>query len=60
MHYNQNISEVNQQYDFADLSADLVTDIQELEKRLMDMTQKKVILIAYEDKETLDWTIDKR
>lgn len=54
MHYNQNISEVSQQYDFADLSADLVTDIQELEKRLMDMTQKKVILIAYEDKETLD------
>ncbi|MFP3123410.1 MULTISPECIES: hypothetical protein [Bacillaceae] len=50
MDYNQNVSQVDQQYAFANLSMDLVADIQMLEKRLKDATQKEVILIAYEDK----------
>lgn len=53
MNYNQKISQVDQQYSFANLSTDLVTDIQELEQRLRDVTQKEVILIAYEDKANL-------
>ncbi|MFP3125881.1 hypothetical protein OH784_24780 [Ectobacillus funiculus] len=50
MYNNQNVSQVDQQYAFANLSTDLVTDIQQLEKRLTDVIQKEVILIAYEDK----------
>lgn len=50
MYYNQNVSQVDQQYAFANLPTDLVADIQKLEKRLKDATQKEVILIAYEDK----------
>lgn len=51
MRNNQNISQVDQQYIFANLSNDLIVDIQNLEKRLKNSTQKEVILIAYEDKE---------
>ena len=57
MHYNQNVSQVDQQYAFANLSTDLVADIQKLEKRLKDATQKEVILIAYEDKGDFKWTV---
>ncbi|MFB9759333.1 hypothetical protein [Ectobacillus funiculus] len=50
MYSSQNVSQLEQQYAFANLSTDLVVDIQSLEKRLKDATQKEVILIAYEDK----------
>ncbi|GAA3326018.1 hypothetical protein GCM10020331_060240 [Ectobacillus funiculus] len=42
MDYNQNVSQVDQQYAFANLSTDLVADIQKVrKKRLKDATQKK-------------------